>query len=234
MNLQSSPDAVLRDIDEQALAEYLRAHPDFFVRHPELVETLHIPHPTRGAVSLTERLIERLRERNRRLERKLAELVEVARENERLSAHLQRLAVGLLRADSLDSTLATARELLCNEFQADLVALLLIDHDRRLQAPYAVAPDTPKLAEFRSVLDGRRPYCGRLTPPQATWLFGPGGEGVASAAVVPLHGTRPLGLLALGSADAHRFHPSMGTLFLGYLGDLLAAAIGVWLERDGH
>ena len=39
---------------EQAIVRYLRAHPDFFNRHPELVETLRIPHLCHPAVSLLE------------------------------------------------------------------------------------------------------------------------------------------------------------------------------------
>ncbi|MEJ2479537.1 MAG: DUF484 family protein [Acidihalobacter sp.] len=165
------------------------------------------------------------------LERKLGELIQVARDNEHLSANLHQLALGLMRADSLDSVLATARELLCGEFHADHVVVRLIDRDGSLQAPYSVVKDDPGLEEFAPIFERRRPLCGRLRREQLEWLFGEDAAEVASSVVIPLHDTESLGVLALGSRDADRFHPSMGTLFLGYLGDLLAGAVGGKLGR---
>ncbi|WP_455385962.1 DUF484 family protein [Acidihalobacter prosperus] len=232
MTAQTTPEQTsATDLSEDAVAEFLRKHHDFFVRHLELLDVLRVPHPTHGAVSLIERQLSVLRERNRNLERKLGELIQVARDNEHLSANLHQLALGLMRADSLDSVLATARELLCGEFHADHVVVRLIDRDGSLQAPYSVARNDPGLEEFASIFERRRPLCGRLRREQLDWLFGEDAAEVASSVVIPLHDTEPLGVLALGSRDADRFHPSMGTLFLGYLGDLLASAVGGKLGR---
>jgi uncharacterized protein len=218
-------------LSEDAVAGFLLTHPDFFVRHLELLDVLRLPHPTHGAVSLIERQLSILRDRNRHLERKLGELIQVARDNEHLSANLHQLALGLMQADSMDSVLATARELLCGEFHADHVVVRMIDRDGSLQAPYSVAKNDPGLKEFASIFERRRPLCGRLRREQLDWLFGEDAAEVESAVVIPLHDTEPLGVLALGSHDADRFHPSMGTLFLGYLGDLLAGAVGGKLGR---
>lgn len=232
MSTQSTLDAPGTDpLSEETVAAFLRAHPDFFARHLELLDVLRLPHPTHGAVSLIERQLSVLRERNRHLERKLVELIQVARDNEHLSANLHQLALGLMRADSLDSVLATARDLLCGEFHADRVVVRLIDRDRSLQAPYSVTVDDPGLDTLKPIFEHRRPLCGRLLEDQLGWLFGAEADGVASAVVIPLHDTEPLGVLALGSHEAERFHPSMGTLFLGYLGDLLACAVSIKLGR---
>jgi uncharacterized protein YigA (DUF484 family) len=218
-------------LSEDVVAGFLRTHPDFFVRHLKLLDVLRLPHPTHGAVSLIERQLSILRDRNRHLERKLGELIQVARDNEHLSANLHQLALGLMQADSMDSVLATARELLCGEFHADHVVVRMIDRDGSLQAPYSVAKNDPGLNEFASIFERRRPLCGRLRREQLDWLFGEDAAEVESAVVIPLHDTEPLGVLALGSHDADRFHPSMGTLFLGYMGDLLAGAVGGKLGR---
>jgi uncharacterized protein len=232
MNAQSTPEETsAAELNEEAVADFLRAHPDYFARHLPLLEVLRLPHPTHGAVSLIERQLGVLRERNRQLERKLGELIQVARDNEHLSANLHQLALGLLRADSLDSVLATARELLCGEFHADHVVVRLIDRDGTLQAPYAVAQDDPGLDDLQSMFTRRRPLCGRLRREQLDWLFGEDAVTVASAVVIPLLDTEALGVLALGSHAPDRFHPSMGTLFLGYLGELLAGAVSAKLGR---
>jgi len=46
-----------------------------------------------------------------------------------------------------------------------------------------------------------------------------------SIALVPLGQTAVFGLLALGSEDAKRFFPEMGTLYLRRIGELCAAGV---------
>jgi hypothetical protein len=52
-------------------------------------------------------------------------------------------------------------------------------------------------------------------------VFGERAPRVASAAVLPLSIGDRRGVLAIGSHNASRFHPSMGTLYLRQLADLL-------------
>jgi uncharacterized protein YigA (DUF484 family) len=60
------------------------------------------------------------------------------------------------------------------------------------------------------------------------WL----GDGVRSMALVPLRrGDETIGLLALGSEEAHRFYPEMGAMFLMRFGDIAAAALLRTLDR---
>ena len=59
----------------------------------------------------------------------------------------------------------------------------------------------------------------------------PDADELASLVYVPLRGDAgPLGILALGSPDARRFTPDMGTLYLVRLGELLSAALQRHLE----
>ena len=48
---------------------------------------------------------------------------------------------------------------------------------------------------------------------------------VGSVALVPLGDKTQLGFLAIGSADADRFHPGMSIDFLARVGDLVAGAL---------
>jgi uncharacterized protein YigA (DUF484 family) len=105
---------------------WLRDDPDFFTRHPELVENLRIPHPCRPGVSLLEYQNRLLRERSQRLHDKLLELVAIARDNDRLAERVQRLALGLLDArGGLDELLHGVKAILRDEFKADCIALCL-------------------------------------------------------------------------------------------------------------
>ena len=53
-------------------------------------------------------------------------------------------------------------------------------------------------------------------------LFGAQAAEVKSAVLVPIDG---VGMLAIGSQDANRFHPGMGTVFLKLIAEATAAAI---------
>ncbi len=215
-------------LTKDAVEQYLRAHPDFFEQHTELLEALEIPHSRDGrAVSLIEYQVKTLRARNRQLERKLIDLVQVARDNEALSSRLHRLALGLVEAQDLNDVIATAKDLLRTEFPSTQVVLKLFKTPRTaLQAnAHILTEDDPAASLFDSLFNGKRPAWGLLTEARAKCLFEREAPDIASAVMVPLIDGERLGVLALGSADKERFYPGMGTLFLGYLGELVSRAV---------
>src|SRR2546421_4711064 len=81
------------------LARFLRANPQFFEQNPELLESIHVPHPYGGrAIPLAERQTVALREKVRLLEGKLGELIRFGEENDAISEKVHRLAVALVGA----------------------------------------------------------------------------------------------------------------------------------------
>jgi uncharacterized protein YigA (DUF484 family) len=69
------------------------------------------------------------------------------------------------------------------------------------------------------------PQCGPAAgSPFLDW-FGETAPHLRSLALVPLGGTSVFGLLALGSEDAERFYPEMGTLYLRRIGELCAVGV---------
>jgi uncharacterized protein YigA (DUF484 family) len=102
--------------------------------------------------------------------------------------------------------------------------VLLGSHIAVPESPWwrVLAPGDAALAPFSEFLAGEEPLCGRLQPPKLAVLFGGDADKVQSTALLPLgrHG-----LLAVGSSDANRFYPGMGTLFLRLMAEALAAAL---------
>ena len=226
---------------ELEIAAWLQDHPDFFTRHPDLAESLHIPHPCQPAVSLLAYQNRRLRERCQRLHDKLLEFVSIARDNDRLSERVQRLALGLLNGRSgMKDFLSGIEAILREEFHADGVALCLAAAPtlRSKIAAEFLCPEV--VARFGGLFQTGQPHCGRLRPEQATLLFGEDATRVASAALIPISGRQWRGLLAVGSSDAERFHPGVGTLFLERIGELVSQALQgrlldrrrLWVVRD--
>src|SRR5258708_27507918 len=81
------------------LARFLRANPQFFDQHPELLETIRVTHPYGGrAIPLAERQTVALREKARVLEGRLGELIQFGEENDAISEKGHRLSTALVGA----------------------------------------------------------------------------------------------------------------------------------------
>jgi uncharacterized protein YigA (DUF484 family) len=217
---------------KQNVVNYLRENPDFFADHPELLSVLTIPHPSGQASSLVERQLAVLREQNQDMDRRLHELVSVARENDQLSERMQRLALALVGTETLERTLATVRETMRQDFDASYVVLRIgvRNPDRGVLERELVGPDDPGLLLFDDFFKIARPKCGRVQVAQSQYLFGDQSADVGSVALIPLKGKHWQGVLAVGDDEADRFQPGMGTLFLGRMGELISAALNPFVH----
>ncbi len=212
--------------EEDAVIEYLHAHPDFFERHPELVTRLRVPHDSGEAVSLVEKQVSVLRQQNRQLERRLVDLVDVARNNDGLVDRMHQLALALVAAQDRHEVLAGIDSVLREHFGADEVVICLFDTDGEEGPARRVARDDPELAPFRNFLSGGRPQLGRLSDDQLRVLFGEDREGrVGSAALLPIGPGARDGMIAVGSRHKDRFSPNQGTVFLERMAELVATAL---------
>jgi uncharacterized protein YigA (DUF484 family) len=220
-------------LEEKTVADYLRDNPEFFQNNASLLASLEIPHACGPAVSLVEHQVKVLRDQNRQLKRKLMDLVHVARDNNRLNERMHQLTLGLINTGSLVALLDTLREHLQGEFKADTVNLRLAGIPEAQARECGVDiydPEGPELAHFESFLKSCRPQCGRFKTEQLRYLFGDQADAIESLALVPLGLKSNYGLLAIGSQDASRFHPGMGTLFLTHLGELTGLLLSRYLE----
>lgn len=207
------------------VAEFLSQNPDFFERHPELLAEIKVPHPCGAAVSLLEHQAKVLRERGQSLQRRLDELLTVARDNDRLSERMHALTLELMEAANIEAVLFTLKDALRSEFQVDALAVRLFGEVD--DQPDWIRPNHPQLRSFEALLKEPRPICGRLNREQLQFLFGDTATAIGSTALVPLIDGRLLGLLAIGSFRPDRFHPGQGTVFLRQLG----ATVGRSLRR---
>ena len=107
--------------DETMVIDYLLSNPDFFVEHADILTRLKIPHDAGGAVSLVERQIEIYREKSLRLEKQLKDLLEVARENERIGQLLHQFAGVLMRTQSTAAVVKATRQSILRDFHTDQV-----------------------------------------------------------------------------------------------------------------
>lgn len=231
MSTQAKPEFVEEELSEQAVHDFLAAHPDFFERHSTLLSSLNLPHASGGAVSLVERQVSVLRQKELKLERKLKELIAVARENDVLAAKVHELTLHLLAASDLGATIAAVEEALRSGFKADQAVLVLfgdegafddIDAGRFFRV---IDRNDEALKPFSTFLEGTSARCGRMRDSQRDVLFHQDADEIGSAALVPLGEGSEIGFLAVGSKDSDRFHPGMSVDFLTRLGDLVAGSL---------
>lgn len=214
--------------DADSVAGYLARHPDFFLQHPELLDSLEIPHQTGGAASLVEYQVARLRDRNAQLDRKLKDLVAIARENEALMERVHRLTLKVMDAGDLPTLVDHVETLLREDFQANAVRILVFgETDPRLKTPSVLylSPDDSQLAPFADFRREASPLCGRLRQEKLAVLFGEQAEKIRSAALLPLDEECRIGVLGIGSFEEDRFHPGMGTVFLKLMGQVLGRSL---------
>jgi uncharacterized protein len=207
------------------VAAYLRQHPRFLADYPDLAQSLVVPREAGKTTSLASYQLEVLRDKNRELGRRLHELFANAEENERLTVRTHQLGLALMRADSLAATLQSAVACLREDFRSEQVAIVLHRPVAELAGAgwlRVVAVGDPALAPFREFLAGDEPLCGRLRAEKLQLLFAAEADRVESAVLLALAGR---GMLAIGSSDAQRFFPGMGTLFLRLIGEALVTAL---------
>jgi uncharacterized protein YigA (DUF484 family) len=231
MSTQRKPEYVEETVSEDDIQNFLQDNTDFFERHPALLSSLRLPHVSGVAVSLVERQVSVLRAKDLKLERRLKELLEVARANDTLASKIHTLTLQLLSAGDLVATLEVIETALRTGFDADQSILVLFAEPElfgdvnigRFFKP--IDRKDKSLKAFETFLDGTGPRCGQVRDAQRDFLFGKDTDEIGSAALVPLGKKSELGFLAIGSADANRFHPGMSIDFLARLGELIAGAL---------
>lgn len=180
-----------------------------------------------------------LKQENEELKRKLAELMERARYNERVLARFQKVELRLIGIVSFKELIEAILEDYREAFELDVVALSLIDSDYDLRRTLTDAEASPEefpgliffdQDRFLSSLFGgkNQAVLGTFDQKAHGGLFPKGGLRPASVAILPLTRWGQLvGSLNLGSVRADRFVPGMATNFIEWL----AAVASVCLEN---
>ncbi len=211
-------------LEAAAIAAYLEAHPDFFVEHEELLPALRIPHQRGDTVSLVERQMKILRERNIEMRHRLSQLMDVARDNDRLFDKTRRLILALMDASSLDDVVISVEDSLRQDFQVPFVSLILFSDEPLPVGRWVSASEAQKaigglLAEGKSV-------SGSLREHELDFLFGEDQrQQIGSTAVVGISHLGLHGVLAIASRDPQHYKSSVGTLFLSYIAEVMGRVL---------
>ena len=240
-------------MDATAVVEYLKQNPRFFEDYADVVAEIFVPHPHGGhAIPIAERQMLALRDKSHEQERRLAELVQTASDNEAITEKLHRTTLALFAARDLETTIAVLVHSLKEDFAVPRVAMRLWRAASssspalpELAAASSALPElgatspAPGLPEFASTSPSLRelaeglhtPRCGTTVHDEAKAWFGDD-DAMQSYACLPLRTESTFGMMALASPDPQRFHPAMGTMYLLRLGELASVAIARYFAPE--
>lgn len=218
-----------RSPSEQSIADYLAAHPDFFDRHEDVLRDLRLHHHSGRAVSLIEKQVSALRERNTELRHRLNQLLDNARQNDRLFERSKRLVLSLLECNELGDLVDALYYSFDKEFGIPVARLILFRQPQQSCNLRVASADEAALCLGRH-LKASRAVGGGLSRDEIGYLFDKDQNRVGSAAMVPLYYNELLGILAVGHEDPKHYQAGMGTLFLTHIAEVLDRLIPRYLQ----
>lgn len=225
-------DADLQPVDADTVKHFLTENPNFFLDHPDLLESITLPHASGGAVSLVERQVAMLRERNQHTQQQLQSLLDAAKINDQLFEKTKRLVLTLLDAKTLNAITEAVSHSLETDFEVQFHSLILFSNSELDINPShtRVLPQDAATTAMGAMLEKQRTVCGVLSEDDREFLFADKGEQVGSVAAASLSNGSAFGILSLGNSDESYYRSTMGTLFLGYLSDILNRLIPPHME----
>ena len=219
-------------LDPEHVAAFLQENPHFFEAHQDLLTELSLPHESGGAVSLIERQVAVLRERNMDMRHRLSKLLDNARENDKLFDKTKRLVLTLVEGQDMGDIIDALFYCFDKEFNIQFTTLYLFGNIDKIPSSQAhVVPLSEARQHIGTLLKNNRAVCGTLNQKEMQFLFGKFANEIGSVATVPLVHGAVFGMLAIGNRDPHYYRSSMGTLFLGYIAEVLNRILPKHLPR---
>lgn len=211
------------ELTEEQVIEYLREHPEFFIKHEYLLRELKVLHRNGSAISLGERQVQVFREHRDELKSQLDDLISIARDNDAHFEKSRQLLLNLLEIKNLDEIELVVNESFKDDEKIDFSSVVIFGE----QTDFPVS-DVKLISQAQAkenlgnLVDSSSAICGRFTDKQLACLFPNNAEEVGSAAVIPLRNGETIGMFCLGSKDSDHFDSGMGSLFLSYISDFIS------------
>ncbi len=215
-------------IEVEDVVEYLERHPDFLVKHPQLLQSLELNHQSQGAISLVERQLKLLREQNTHFKNQnemlhdnMHHLISTARANDALLHNCLQLHQALSEAHNPIELFSLCKQKICQIFELDDVAYKGFDNPPGKLNFVERADRDAFLNMMNYHFPDNKPLCGEITQSELAALFPDPDSPVRSVAFIPIGYKAKYGILVIGSRDKTHFSPGMGTLFLEFLADII-------------
>ncbi len=230
----AATDATLPEGDEARIAAYLRKHPDFLLRHSDLVRVLTPPGARDGGnvEDFRSFLIERLRQEAERLQADTRDLVVTSRDNLTGQRRVHDAVLALIGAPDFEHLVQVVTTDLAVVLDLDVVTLCVEVADAKWPRAVASGVFTLQPGAVDELIGPGRDFVLFRKRPGERAVFGSATGLVQSSALLRLRfgAKAPTGLLALGSRNDDMFHPGQGTELLNFLARVVELCVRAWLD----
>jgi hypothetical protein len=216
------------------VADYLRQHPEFLLRHPELLDTQVAPARRKGdgVADLQQFMVERLRRDVARLKADQDDLLANSRDNLSTQDRIHKAVLALLGAPTIEHFVEIIATDLAVLLDVDAVALCVEAiggkaKKLQLDGVQVLAPGA-----VDRVLGTDRAALLRDDTTGDAEIFDSGAGLVRSDALIRLRigDGAPPGLVAFGTRHPGYFDPGQGTELLHFLARIIEHCLRAWLD----
>lgn len=220
-------------LDDNIVSQYLIDNPEFFIRNSSHVESMRVPHPVRGGISLPEWNMARQRNKISQLESEITLLMEHASTNELLFEQFMSLQIQLIKASDLNELFNSL-----NNWAKSLglsgAYLYLFEDKWLVNTPSNYHQFALNSSRFDFIrvrhLQYSHQYLGTLNTAELDFLLPEHGY-VGSLALSLLGQFGDLGILIFTSPNPQHYQAGQGTLLLEKISEILPILIEKWIMR---
>jgi uncharacterized protein YigA (DUF484 family) len=217
------------------VADYLRQHPEFLVRHPDLLDAQVVPGRRKGdgVVDLQQFMVERLRRDVARLKADQDDLLANSRDNLSTQDRIHKAVLALLAAESLEHFVEIVATDLAVLLDVDAVALCVEAVDGKANELRADGVQVLAPGAVDRVLGTDRAALLRDDTTGDAEIFDAGAGLVRSDALIRLRfgDDAPQGLIAFGTRHPGYFDSGQGTELLHFLARIIEHCVRAWLDQ---
>ena len=224
--------------DNENIGEYLARNPDFFVKNPELLTKLFIPHITPDNVSsLIEYQVDVLRRNLAEANREITSLHNHLENIRQDTTGIHKLTLQLVSAGTINEIYRHTSKCLKDIYHADRVLLFLFCEFSN----YGADSDLKCLGNthhlkfmFTEIFHRNKPLCNSLQEEHIRALFAEDHQQIKSTVILPLQADSWQGLLVTGSRKSNCYGHGFELDLLVYLGSILNLCITTILDKDSR
>ncbi|MEZ5833326.1 MAG: DUF484 family protein [Dongiaceae bacterium] len=213
---------------------YLRRHPDFLYRHPELLDLQAAPgrHVEGPIVDLQQFMVERLRNDVAKLRANQDEIIANSRDNLGTQERIHKAVLALLEADTFEEFIEIITGDLVLLLEVDVVCLCIERTEGYNRRPKLDGLELLEQGSVDRIMGKGKQVLLRDDTVGDPEVFGGAADLVRSDALLRLKPSKaaPNAVLAFGTRHPGYFHPGQGTELLSFLGRIIEFGIRSWLD----
>ncbi|MDC2973341.1 DUF484 family protein [SAR86 cluster bacterium] len=206
-----------KKISAADVLNYLKENPNFFVKHPEILEILEIEHASGEATSLIEKQVEIIKKKNLDVTNKLSEFLENAEHNQNLFLKIQNLILKIISQTNLNDLADFVESFFQEELKTEICKIYFFtpENSFNLETKRVITPEIAT-SIFSDLFKTTEISLGGLNNETSSLVFGAQAN-IVEGAIGKLKSSKIAGTLALGSSEIGKFPKDSETLFLEFV-----------------